>query len=192
MVFVMKLITKIECLPFSLLSGFEEILDQYTWCRKSSCTFNPLMADSCGIPWAFSDIVIPSQMSCDVFLSWLKGYWPSTNMKNMPWHTQAVLGHSEPFSCPSTVATLTIRLNAIKTCASCGMVGTWKKGCIPHCAHAAASSLLPPSPMTINVFICLFSSPFLQWIFPFPLVSICLFHLLLFDSLDSWLPAHAY
>lgn len=122
MVFIMKLITKMEFLPFSLLSAFEEILGQYTWCRKSSCTFNSLMADSCDISWAFSDIAIPCQMSCDILLSWLKEYWPSTNMKNMPWHTQAFLGHSQPFSCPSTVATLTIRLNTLKTCAPCGMV----------------------------------------------------------------------
>lgn len=86
MVFIMKLIIKMECLIFSLLSGFEEILGQYIWCRKSSCTFSadPLTADSCGIPWAFSDIVISCQMSCDGFLSWLKGYWPNINTKNMP------------------------------------------------------------------------------------------------------------
>lgn len=124
MVFIMKLIIKMECLLFSLLSGFEEILGQYIWCRKSSCTFSadPLTADSCGIPWAFSDIVISCQMPCDGFLSWLKGYWLSINTKNMPWYTQAFLGHSEPLSCTRTVATLTVRLNTTKTCASCGMV----------------------------------------------------------------------
>lgn len=162
MVFIMKLITKMECLPFSLLSGFEEILGQYTWCRKSSCTFNPLMADSCGIPWAFSDIVIPCQASCGVFLGWLKGYWPSTNMKNMPQHTWAFGGHSEPFSCPRTVATLNIGLNTRKTCASYGRV--WHMEERLHSTlsvRVAASSLLPPSPMTINVSLPV-SSPHLS------------------------------
>lgn len=36
--------------------------------------------------------------------------------------------------------------------------GTCKEDCIPHCAHAATSSLLPPPPMTISVSTYPFSS----------------------------------
>lgn len=116
-------------------------------------------------------------------LGWLKGFWPSTNGKNMPWHTQAFLGHSEPFSCLRTVTTLTTKLNTIKTCVSCGMV--WQKEERLHSTLSAAAFSLclhfpwPSMPLPV-------SSPHLSSR-NFPSVSLCLFHLLLFYSSDSWL-----
>lgn len=149
----------------------------------------PFTADSCGTYWDFSDVVISCQMSSEDFFSWMRRYWPSTNMENMPWRAQAFLGQPELFSATRIVEALSTRLNTPKPWVSRGTI--WHmEDCIQHCLCTCSSTI--PSPMTISVSTCPFSSAsFLQPTFPFPSVSLCLSHLLLFYSLDSWLSAHA-
>lgn len=73
--------------------------------------------------------------------------------------------------------------------------GTWKEGCVQHCL--CTCSCIFPSASTSRDHQCLnlpllLSSPFSSQFSHFlQTVSLCLSHLLLFYSLDSWLPAHA-
>lgn len=97
------------------------------------------------------------------FFSWLKGYWPSTNAENMPrraqicsgspWAVWAFLSHKD-----SGNSDYRAQHNKSLGFSWYGTARGRKTAFNTVCAHAAASSLLPPPPMTISVSTYPFSS----------------------------------